>query len=78
MNEQQMLERQVRQWGAEGRWVDRGRWVRLAWHSEWVYLPTRWEIATKCKLFRSLPGWCGAHKRAPRGGEFGVSTTAGI
>jgi len=72
MNEQQMLERQVRQWGAEG------RWVRLAWHSEWVYLPTRWEIAAKCKLFRSLPRWRGAHKRAPRGGEFGVPTTAGI
>jgi hypothetical protein len=78
MNEQQMLASQVRQWEAEGRWVDRGRWVRLAWHSEWVYLPTRWEIAAKCKLFRSLPRWRGAHKRAPRGGEFGVPTTAGI
>ena len=78
MDEQKLLEGQVRQWEAEGRWVDRGRWVRLPWHSEWAYLPTRREIVAKCKLFRSLPGWRGAKKRAPRGGKFAVATTAGL
>jgi hypothetical protein len=78
MNEQIFLEGQVRQWEAEGRWVDRGRWARLPRHSEWIYIPTRREIRAKCKLFRSLSGWRGANKRAPRGGEFGLATTAGI
>lgn len=77
MNEQEMLDDQVRQWEAEGRWVDRGRWVRGNWGSI-EYHPTRQEIAAKCALFRSIAGWHGAYKRAPRGGEFAVATTAGI
>ena len=44
MDEHQQLEGQVRQWEAEGRWVDRGRWVRLRWHAELIYHPTRREI----------------------------------
>ena len=78
MDEHEQLEGQVRQWEAEGRWVDCGRWVRLPWHSELTYVPTRREILAKCKLFRSLPQWHGANKRSPRGGEFAVATTAGI
>jgi hypothetical protein len=78
MNEQQMLDGQVRQWQAEGRWVDDGEWVRLRWSRYPAYMPTRREIAAKCRLFRSLDGWRGAKKRAPRDGEFAVSTTAGV
>ena len=36
------------------------------------------EFAAKCKLFRTINGWRDAAKRAPRGGEFAVATTAGI
>ena len=78
MDQEQLLEEQVRQWEAEGRWVDCGRWVRLPWHAELTYLPSRREISAKCRLFRSLPHWHGANKRSPRGGEFAVPTTAGI
>jgi len=77
MNEQQMLESQVRRWEAEGLWVDRGRWVR-ARNGTPEYVPTKHEIAAKCRLLRTLEGWRGAHKRAPRGGEFAIETTAGI
>lgn len=77
MNEQQMLNGQVREWQVEGRWVDRGRWKR-AENGTLEYLPTKCEIAAKCKLFRTLRGWRGAHKRAPRGGEFAVETTARV
>jgi hypothetical protein len=41
-------------------------------------LPDKREIAAKCKLFRTISGWRGAAKRAPRGGEFAVMTTAGF
>jgi hypothetical protein len=78
MDEHEQLGEQVRQWEADGRWVDSGRWARLRWHAEPAYLPTPQEIVAKCQLFRSLPQWRGAHKRSPRGGEFGVATTAGI
>ena len=77
MNEQQTLGHQVRQWQATGRWVDLGRW-RLTKHGTLEYRPTKREIAAKCHLFRSIKGWRGASKRAPRGGEFAVPTTAGL
>ena len=77
MNEQQMLNCQVRQWKTEGRWVDSGRWVPGNWSST-EYHPTRQEIDAKCELFRSIRGWRGASKRAPRGGEFAIATTAGV
>jgi len=77
MNEQQMLNCQVRQWKTEGRWVDCGRWVPGNWGST-EYHPTRQEIDAKCELFRSIRGWRGASKRAPRGGEFAIATLAGI
>lgn len=77
MNEQKMLADLVRQWESEGRWTDRGRWTR-AKNGTLEYLPTKREIAAKCKLLRAITGWRGASKRAPRGGEFAVATTAGI
>ncbi len=77
MNEQKLLIEQVRQWQLDGRWIDRGRW-RRAENGTLEYLPTKHEIAAKCKLFRTIAGWRGAAKRAPRGGEFAVATTAGI
>lgn len=77
MNEQKMLDGQVREWETEGRWVDRGRWTR-AKNGTLEYRPTKREIAAKCKLFRAIAGWRGAGKRAPRDGEFAVATTAGI
>jgi hypothetical protein len=77
MDEQKMLEGQVRQWEAGGRWVDRGRWTR-AQNGTLEYLPTRREIVAKCRLFRSINGWRGAKKRSPRGGEFAVANTAGV
>ena len=77
MNEQLTLEHQVRQWQDTGRWVDHGRWT-LTKHGTLEYRPTKWEIAAKCRLFRTIAGWRGASKRAPRGGEFAVATTAGL
>ena len=77
MNEQKMLEEQVRAWEAAGLWIDDGRWVRGK-NGTPIYLPTKKEITRKCRLFRSSPGWQGASKRAPRGGEYGVATTAGL
>ena len=77
MNEQFFLAGQVRQWELEGRWTDCGRWKRTA-NGTFEYLPTKREIAAKCRLFRTIGGWRGAAKRAPRGGEFSVLTTAGI
>ncbi len=77
MNEQQMLDAQVRQWEAKGQWVDHGHWVRNNGGSE-HYHPTHQEIAAKCELFRSIRGWRGANKRAPRGGKYAVTTTTGI
>jgi hypothetical protein len=78
MNEQHLLAAQIRQWIADGRWIDRGRWTRPRASRYPAYLPTRKEIAEKCRLFRTIAGWHGANRRAPRGGEFGVPTTAGI
>ncbi len=77
MNEQKSLADLVRQWETEGRWTNRGRW-RRATNGTLEYVPTKREIAAKCKLFRTIDGWRGAAKRAPRGGEFAVATTAGI
>ncbi|HJN11131.1 MAG TPA: hypothetical protein QF564_20755 [Pirellulaceae bacterium] len=77
MDEQKMLAGQVRRWEAEGRWKDRGRWIRAS-NGTLEYIPTKREIEAKCRLFRNLGGWRGAAKRAPRGGEFSVPTTAGI
>ncbi len=77
MNEQKLLEGQVREWEAEGKWVDRGRWKR-AKNGTLEYVPTRREIAAKCKLLRAIAGWRGANARAPRGGEHAVATTAGV
>jgi hypothetical protein len=76
MNEQKMLDGLVREWETEGRWVDRGRWTR-ATNGTLEYVPTKREIAAKCRMFRTITGWRGAAKRAPRGGEFSVATTAG-
>jgi hypothetical protein len=67
----------VTRWKAEGRWVDRGRWVLGNRGSE-EYHPTRAEIRAKCKLFRTTPNRHGAHARASRGGEFAITTLAGI
>ncbi len=78
MNEQEMLHEQVRRWQANGRWVDRGKWVQLRWSRYPAYLPTPAEIAEKCELFRSLDGWQGASKRAPRNGKHAVPETAGL
>jgi len=58
MDEQKMLDGLVREWEAEGRWVDRGRWTR-ATNGTLEYLPTKREIATKCNLFRGIAGWRG-------------------
>jgi hypothetical protein len=77
MNEQKMLDGMVREWETEGRWVDRGRWTR-AENGTLEYIPTKREIAAKCRLLRTVSGWRGAHKRAPRGGEFSLATTAGV
>jgi len=77
MNEQKMLDDQVRRWESNGQWIDRGRWTR-AKNGTLEYLPTKREIAAKCRLFHTITGWRGAAKRAPRGGEFSVATTAGI
>ena len=77
MNEQNLLDEQVRQWTAEGRWIDRGCRKR-ARNGTPAYVPTKREIAAKCRLIRSISGWRGANKRAPRGGEFAVATTAGV
>ncbi len=78
MNEQQMLGEQVRRWQAEGRWIDRGQWVRMWWRRYPAYLPTDEEIAEKCRLFRSLEGCRGAQKRRPRNGKQAVRATAGL
>jgi hypothetical protein len=77
MNEEKMLGDVVRNWEVEGRWVDRGRWAPGR-NGVLEYLPTQREIADKSRLLRTITGWRGAHKRAPRGGEFAVPTTAGI
>lgn len=77
MNEQAMLNDQVQRWQAAGQWTDCGRWVRGK-RGALIYRPTKCEIRAKCRLFRALTGWRGAGKRAPRGGEFAVATTAGI
>jgi hypothetical protein len=61
----------------EGRWIDRGRWIR-ARNGMPEYRPTRAEIAAKCRLLRTRAGRHGAHARAPRDGVFAVKTTAGI
>ena len=63
-------------WQMEGRWIDRGRWIRVKGRPE--YWPTQSEIAAKCSLFRTRDGRHGAHVRSPRGGEFAIATTAGI
>jgi hypothetical protein len=77
MYEQTELTPLVRRWQAAGIWNDRGTWQRAS-NGTREYLPTRREIAAKCRLYRSIAGWHGAYKRAPRGGEFAVETTAGI
>lgn len=77
MYEQTQLTPLVHRWQAEGKWNDRGTWRRAS-NGTLEYLPTRREIAAKCRLFRSIVGWRGASKRAPRGGAFAVETTAGI
>lgn len=77
MNEQKMLKDVVRQWEADGKWSDRGRWRRTK-RGVLEYVPTKREISAKCRLLRTVANWRGAHKRAPRGGEFSVLATAGF
>ncbi len=77
MNEEKMLGEVVQRWEANGQWEDRGRWKR-AKNGTLEYIPTKREIAAKCRLLRTISGWRGAHKRAPRGGESSVATTAGV
>ena len=77
MDEQAMLGEQVREWALEGQWIDRGRWKRFR-NGTLEYLPTKREIAAKCRLFRTIPGWKGAGKRVPRDGEFAIPSTAGL
>ena len=69
MYEQELLGEQVRQWESEGRWIDRGCCTRGR-NGTIEYLPTKSEIAATCQLFRTIPGWEGAAKRAPRDGEY--------
>jgi hypothetical protein len=77
MYEQTELAPQVRRWQAEGRWIDQGSWMRAS-NGTLEYYPTPDEIAAKCELIRTIDNWQGASVRAPRGGRFGVMTTAGI
>ena len=77
MTEELELAGLVCEWETAGLWVDRGRWRRTK-RGVNEYVPTKREIATKCKLFRTIPGCAVRTSAAPRGGEFGVPTTAGI
>ena len=42
------------------------------------YIPTKREIAAKCRLCRTIDGWQGAGKWMPRDGEYAVASTAGL
>ena len=78
MNEKKLLGGQVRQWETEGRWVDRGYWIRSKNNGTLEYIPTKREITAKCRLFRTIDGWQGAAKRMPRDGEYAIASTAGL
>jgi hypothetical protein len=69
--------RDVREWEMSGLWVDGGRWLP-ARNGTLEYFPSKREIRAKCRLLRKRAPRHGAHKRAPRGGEFAVGTTAGV
>ncbi len=78
MHEQELLDGQVREWEAEGRWVDRGHWIRSDNNGTLEYIPTKREIRAKCRLFRTIEGWRGAAIRMPRDGEYAIASTAGL
>lgn len=69
--------RDVRAWEEAGLWSDGGSW-KPARNGQLEYYPTRKEIRAKCRLLRSRGQRNGAHKRAPRGGEYSVATMAGV
>ena len=71
MYEQTELEPLVRQWEAEGKWIDCGSW-RPARNGQLEYHPTPTEIEAKCELLRQIENWQGAYKRSPRGGKYAV------
>lgn len=77
MYEQTELEPLVRQWEAEGKWIDCGNW-RRARNGVLEYEPTQAEIEDKCELLRQIENWHGANKRAPRGGKYAVMSTRGL
>ena len=77
MYEQTELEPLVRQWEAEGKWIDCGNW-RRARNGALEYEPTQAEIEAKCELLRQIEDWHGANKRAPRGGKYAVMSTRGL
>ena len=77
MYEQRELEPLVRQWEAEGKWVDRGSW-RPARKGRLEYNPTPAEIEAKCDLIRQIEDCHGANKRAPRGRKYVIMTTRGL
>lgn len=77
MYEQTELAPQVRQWEADGKWSDRGEWIR-ARNGVYEYHPTPEEIEAKCELIRTIDNWQGAYARAPRGGKYAVMETKGL
>ena len=77
MYEQTELEPLVRQWEAEGKWIDCGN-RRRARNGALEYEPTASEIEAKCELLRQIENWHGAYKRAPRGGKHAVMSTRGL
>ena len=77
MYEQTELAPLVRQWEAEGKWIDCGDW-RRARNGQFEYEPTESEIKAKCELLRQIENWHGANKRASRGGKYSVMSTRGL
>jgi hypothetical protein len=77
MYEQTELAPLVRQWEAEGNWIDRGDW-KPARNGMLEYHPTHEEIEAKYNLFREIENWQGAYCRAPRGSKYAVATTKGL
>ena len=77
MNEQSELEPLVRQWEAEGKWIDCGSWGPAP-NGQLEYNPTPGEIEAKCELLCQIENWQGAYKRSPCGGKYAVMSTRGL
>lgn len=63
MYEQTDLAPLIRCWVAEGKWIDRGNWVRTK-RGVLEYRPTPEEIEAKCELLRTIDNWRGAQAGA--------------